>query len=440
MKLPPILTGIVLDPAAGTLDFSALGVGFDPRTVLAVLHEPTNRFLFAKGRSGLTYAAIAGPVMTLTVDTTGLATGPLTGFLDDGALIATDARLEACRALLATANATLSNLATGLGTPSDVATGSDAAAGSLIAKVTRLLGTQSGIAAVLAAIRDRLPAALVGGRLSVDGSGVVQPVAVGNFPATQPVSGTVSLGAGAAQIGTIGNAFALDATAQAGNTSLSSIDGKLTGAAKDGADPASPAVANAGTGIRGWLATIAGQLGGTLKTTLQAGTAIVGRFGIDQTTPGTTNGVVVNSGALSADLRVAGAAVTGANAVPTYLPGIANAAGTAAGTALSVQGTAAGVPIPTTVRGAGTNRSTTVGTTATPLMAANTSRQGWKIKNDSAGDIWINFDATATAAPGGGNIKVPAGSYLSSEPGFVETGAMSAIGSAAGLAITAREH
>ncbi len=52
MKLPPILTGIVLDPAAGTLDFSALGVGFDPRTVLAVLHEPTNRFLFAKGALG----------------------------------------------------------------------------------------------------------------------------------------------------------------------------------------------------------------------------------------------------------------------------------------------------------------------------------------------------------------------------------------------------
>ncbi len=132
--------------------------------------------------------------------------------------------------------------------------------------------------------------------------------------------------------------------------------------------------------------------------------------------------------------------MTGANAIPVYLPSIANAAGTAAGTALTVQGTTGGVPIPSTVRGTGTNRSATIGTTATTLMAANTSRQGWKIKNDSAGDIWINFDATATAAPGGGNIKVPAGSYLSSEPGFVETGAMSAFGSAAGLAITAREH
>ena len=91
-------------------------------------------------------------------------------------------------------------------------------------------------------------------------------------------------------------------------------------------------------------------------------------------------------------------------------------------------------------RVAGTPRSVTVGTTAVTLMPANGARQGWKVKNDSAGDIWINFDAAATATAGGGNFKIPAGGYLASEPGFVETGAMSAIGSAAGLAITAREH
>ena len=77
MKLPPILTGIVLDPVAGTLDFTALGANFDPRTVLGVLHEPTNRFIFAKGRAGLGYKSIAGTVMTLALDTTGLLAGPL---------------------------------------------------------------------------------------------------------------------------------------------------------------------------------------------------------------------------------------------------------------------------------------------------------------------------------------------------------------------------
>jgi len=94
----------------------------------------------------------------------------------------------------------------------------------------------------------------------------------------------------------------------------------------------------------------------------------------------------------------------------------------------------------TTLRSTGTARSATVGTSASVLMAANANRQGWRIKNDTTGDIWINFDTTATAVPGGGNIKIPAGAFLASEPGFVETGAISVIGSAAGLNITAREY
>jgi hypothetical protein len=118
----------------------------------------------------------------------------------------------------------------------------------------------------------------------------------------------------------------------------------------------------------------------------------------------------------------------------------ATAAGTSATNAQAVQGVTGGVPLPTTIRSAGTNRSANVTTTASVLMAANTSRQGWKIKNDSAVGIWINFDATATAAAGSGNILIPAGGYLSSEPGFVETGAMSAIAVSSTAAITAREY
>lgn len=91
-------------------------------------------------------------------------------------------------------------------------------------------------------------------------------------------------------------------------------------------------------------------------------------------------------------------------------------------------------------RGVGSNRSLTVGTSASVAMAANVNRQGWKIKNDSAGDIWINFDTTATTVPGGGNIKVPAGGYIASEPSFVETGAMSVIGATTGLNVTIREY
>lgn len=65
--------------------------------------------------------------------------------------------------------------------------------------------------ASLATTSTQLPSALVSGRLSVDGSGVTQPVSgsisISNFPGTQPVSGTV----------TISNAVALDATLTSGS-------------------------------------------------------------------------------------------------------------------------------------------------------------------------------------------------------------------------------
>lgn len=150
-------------------------------------------------------------------------------------------------------------------------------------------------------------------------------------------------------------------------------------------------------------------------------------------------------GSVLSDLRVAGAAVAAGNPIPVTIgnfPG--SQAVTNAGT-FPVQNTAAtpaggNVIGFTTLRSAGTNRSASVTTTAANLMAANASRQGWKIKNDCSVAVWINFDATATAAAGSGNIQVPAGAYMASEPGFVETGAMSAIAASGTCALTAREH
>ncbi len=90
--------------------------------------------------------------------------------------------------------------------------------------------------------------------LLVNGSGSTQPVsgtvAVSNFPATQPVSGTVAATqSGTWNIGTV--------TTVTGVTTVSAVT----------------AITNA----------------------LPAGSNIIGNVRIDQTTPGTTNGVVVNS-------------------------------------------------------------------------------------------------------------------------------------------------
>lgn len=105
-----------------------------------------------------------------------------------------------------------------------------------------------------------------------------------------------------------------------------------------------------------------------------------------------------------------------------------------------VQGVVGGTPLSTTARSVGTNRSAAVAITASTLMPANPIRQGWKVKNDCSVAVWVNFDGTATAGAGSGNIQIVAGGYLSSEPGFVETGAMSAIASSGTCNLTVREH
>lgn len=91
-------------------------------------------------------------------------------------------------------------------------------------------------------------------------------------------------------------------------------------------------------------------------------------------------------------------------------------------------------------RSAGVNRSTTVTTTAANVMPQNSARSGWKVRNDCSVSVWINFDGAAAATPGSGNVQVVAGGYLASEPGFVETGAMSAVAASGTCALTAREQ
>lgn len=118
---------------------------------------------------------------------------------------------------------------------------------------------------------------------------------------------------------------------------------------------------------------------------------------------------------------------------PSLSPGRAAAAASGP-TVLSNEDLAAVLPGKTT-----TNRSVTASTTAANAMAANTARRGWKVKNDSAVDVWINFAAAAVAAAGTGNIKIASGGYLASEPGYVETAAMSIIAASATAAVTIYE-
>lgn len=87
----------------------------------------------------------------------------------------------------------------------------------------------------------------------------------------------------------------------------------------------------------------------------------------------------------------------------------------------------------------GTDRSIVASTTTQVLMPANAGRMGFYVKNDTTIDVWINIGASASAAPGNGNMKVPAnGGYF--ESGTFTPGEVINIISASGSpAITARE-
>ncbi|WP_408902529.1 hypothetical protein [Methylobacterium radiotolerans] len=82
-----------------------------------------------------------------------------------------------------TTNTALATIATGIGAPGDDDPGSDAADGSVIARLARLLASVTGLATLLTAIRDRLPSALTAaGGLQVDGSSVTQPISAAALP------------------------------------------------------------------------------------------------------------------------------------------------------------------------------------------------------------------------------------------------------------------
>lgn len=138
------------------------------------------------------------------------------------------------------------------------------------------------------------------GLVSVDGSG-----------ATQPVSGTVT-----ANAGTNLNTSALSTSAfQATNTATTAHTCSVAGFSELGC---------------------LGQLDDDIKAPLPAGTAVIGKVGIDQTTPGTTNGVQINA-ALPAGTNTIGAV----NRVSQYPVGATAITASATGTTAATTATLA---------------------------------------------------------------------------------------------------
>jgi len=79
----------------------------------------------------------------------------------------------------------------------------------------------------------------------------------------------------------------------------------------------------------------------------------------------------------------------------------------------------------------------TVGGTAQQLAAANASRKGYFVQNNSAGDLWINSVATAVLSQP--SLKIVAGALYESPANGVPVTAISIIGATTGQTFSARE-
>ncbi len=116
-------------------------------------------------------------------------------------------------------------------------------------------------------------------------------------------------------------------------------------------------------------------------------------------------------------------------------------AGTPSADVVSVQGVANGTPqnVETVSRSASVDRGGTVtaGGTAQTFMAANTSRRGFLVQNQSSGDLYVNCLGTAAATQS--SLRIPAGALYETSPHHVGTGACSVFGATTGQAFYARE-
>jgi hypothetical protein len=312
---------------------------------------------------------------------------------------------------------------------------------------------------------DAKTPALVGGRVPVDGSGVTQPVSSGalGLPADPAWDGTstsasiVSIlkglprtagtGGGAASSVAVTSLPALAAGANVigsvnvvgGNSVAVKVDGSATTQPVSGSVTV-PGVATATnqSAANTSLASIDGKV-----APLVGGRAPVDGSGVTQPISAAT--LPLPSGASTLSAQTTGNTSLASIAASSGAPSDAvwdGAAASASQPSLlkSIWTKLSGLlTVDTVVRSTSADRGGTItaGGTAQQFMAANTSRRGYVIQNQSTGDLYVN--CLATAAANQTSLKVPAGALYSTDPHHSGTGACSIYGATTAQAFYARE-
>ena len=162
-----------------------------------------------------------------------------------------------------------------------------------------------------------------------------------------------------------------------------------------------------------------GQSGGggiSSTVTLAAGSALAGKVGIDQTTPGTTNGV---------SLAQVGAATistgTGAQGAGTPRVTVATDTATVAGSAPGTAGTASANVL--TVQGIASMTKLLVTPDALPAnQSVNVSQIGGTTVAQTSGTLAVNIGNNGTVVNNGGSVAVSSGTIIGQNPldfGFI---------------------
>ena len=156
-------------------------------------------------------------------------------------------------------------------------------------------------------------------------------------------------------------------------------------------------------------------------------------FGISGTLPAFASAPTVNIGT-SPTIAISAASLP----LPSGAATSANQATANTSLAAIQSAVAATLHVDTVVAATATDRGAVIGTSATQLMAANSSRRGIAIQVQSAtANCWINGTAGATSDYH--SLKIPASTYYETPPGHTGTGAVSIICDTASTSVYARE-
>lgn len=169
-----------------------------------------------------------------------------------------------------------------------------------------------------------------------------------------------------------------------------------------------------------------------VAATLAAGSAIIGDVRIDQTTPGTTNGVQINA-ALPAGANIIGALAANQSTNVAQINGVTPLMGSGNTGSGSLRVTLATdqpsntnpLLVAETTSSSSSVTSVSASASSVSLLASNSSRKNATFFNDSAVILYLKLGATASTTSY--TVQIPAMSYYELPIGKIYTGAIDGI-------------